>query len=198
VAPRTPVGTAIPSLAQLAACPIVRKHKDPGAVVLALDLSSSCVGWAVGIGRERHGQGKLVFRSTAETGAKLGAFFAFLLALLILFKPERLLIERPMMRRGATTTRHTELLGVARLAWLERTGGELLDTWIISAITVKNVMGVRHGRDHAENKKIMVQKINQLYGLNLKFDKNSKLKSDDDSADALAVWTTYVRRNGGE
>lgn len=199
MAVRVPTATPIPSLAELQANPIVlkaNKKKARGAVILALDLSSSCVGFAVGVGRRRHAQGKLVFKTTAEIGAKLGAFFAFLLALLALYKPERLVIEKPLTRRGATTARHNELLGVARLAWLEKTGEEILDSWIISSVTVKNVMGVERGGSHDENKKIMIRKINSLYGLSLKFDPNSKLKTDDDVADALAVLTTAWRRGG--
>ena len=195
MAVKNPTSVATPTLESLRANPIVIRGKKRSRTILALDLSSSCVGWAVGSNKRRHSQGKLVFKSTAEIGAKLAAFFAFLVALLVLYKPVALVIEKPMARRGATTARHNELLGLARLAWFHCGKDEILDSWIISSVTVKSVMGVKRGENHEENKKIMVAKINALYSLNLKFDKNSKIKTDDDTADALAVLTTYWRRN---
>lgn len=190
-----PTAQAYPDIRELQANPIVKRGKKKEKVTLALDLSSSCVGWAVGAGKRRHAQGKLVFKSTAEIGAKLAAFFAFLMSLILLYKPSALVIEKPLTRRGAVTARHNELLGIARLVWFHCTSQEILDSWIISSVTVKSVMGVKRGESHEENKKIMVHKINSLYGLNLKFDPNSKIKTDDDTADALAVLTTYWRRN---
>ncbi len=192
-----PAGQCFPPLKEIQANPIVAiVGKDNPKIDLAFDLSSSCVGWAVGVDKELARYGKFVFKSTAEVGEKLVVFEEFLGTLILTMEPDRLLLERPMTRRANTTIRHTELVGIVRKVWRQMTDLEILDSWIISPITVKAAMNVKRGADHEQNKKIMVAKINDLYGLNLKFDKNSKLKTDDDTADAIAVMTTAWRRGG--
>lgn len=194
---KAPAGAGFPSIQEIRANPVVlpRTKKKP-RVDLALDLSSSCVGWAVGVDRSLARWGKFVFKSTAGTGEKLVSFEEFFATLLEVFQPDRLLIERPSSK-GKTRERHTEIMGIIRKVWYEKTGKELLDSWLISPRTVKSVMQVQRGRNHAQNKEIMVKKINALFGsvLHLRFDPNSKYKSDDDIADAIAVLVTYWRRN---
>lgn len=49
--------------------------------------------------------------------------------------------------------------------------------------------------DHDDNKKIMVRRINSIYGLHLKFIKNkSKTHNDDDVADAIALLHSWWLR----
>lgn len=160
-----------------------------------MDLSTSCVGFAVGADRKLARHGKFVFKSTSGTGEKLCALEEWLVAVLLTYMPERILIEKTVSRRGNTTLRHAEVLGIVRKVWYEITATEIPDSWLISSITVKNLMKVERGRDHDHNKQIMVTKVNSLYNLKLHYDKNSKYKTDDDTADAIAVLTTYWRRN---
>lgn len=166
-------------------------------VELSLDTSSSCIGWALGVDGELVTFGKLVFRSTAGIGEKLQACLEWFNALLETYRPARILFERPLSRKGNVTQRHAELIGVMRCAYHMRTGQEIPDEWFIAATTVKRVMNVRRGRGHDENKRIMVDKINEVYGLKLKYHRNSKIQTDDDTADAIAVLETSWRLQRG-
>jgi Holliday junction resolvasome RuvABC endonuclease subunit len=192
-----PVGQSFPPLEKIRANPVVGRNKEKLLTHLALDLSSSCIGWAVGSAKDRKLQryGRFVFKTTAGVGSKLVALDEFLPALIDTFWPEVLLVEKPASRRGTTTLRHSEVLGIVRKVWAQRTGGaDLEDAWLIPPSTIKKAMAVPPGENHDRNKIIMVNKINALYGTSFKFSK-SKLDSDDDTADAVAVLTTYWRRN---
>lgn len=194
-----PAGLGFPSIEEIRANPIVARGKEKAVLTdLAFDLSSSAVGWAVGANRKLQRYGKLVFKTTAGPGEKLVYFEEYLDTLIQTYWPKALIVERPLSKKANTTARHFELLGIVRKVWAEHTGGELLDNWIISPTTIKSLMQVQRGADHTQNKIIMVNKINQLYGLSLKFDKNSKYKTDDDTADAIAALTTFWRRNSRE
>lgn len=179
--------------AKLPASPIPERVGRKAAVDLGLDMSSTCIGWAVGVDRELTAWGKFIFTKGAPIGEKLQAFDAWFDGLLELYQPTRVLCEKPLARRGNVTMRHNELFGVARLALRRRFQMEILDSWFISSITVKRVMNVRRGASHAENKQIMVDAINRLYGLGLRYHRSNKQISDDDAADAIAVLTTYWR-----
>lgn len=157
-------------------------------VVLAFDLSGSCIGWAVGIGGALINYGKYVFKTTAMPGEKLLAFAELLETLFTTYQPEILLAEKPLAR--GKTVNHFEFLGVLRLAWRDYTGEELDKEHIISPRTVKTHLNVPRGRNHQHNKELMVKKINTLFRLNLVC-ATSKYKSDDDTADAIAVMVTY-------
>jgi len=198
MAGRAPAGQAFPSVEEIKANPVVGRKGEKLLTQLALDLSSSCVGWAVGANGKLGPKGKFVFKSTAGTGEKLVCFEAFLRTLIQTFFPSVLIIERPLSRRANTTGRHFELLGIVKKLWSEMTGQELDEASIISPITIKRIMGVKAGRDHDHNKEIMVNRVNSLYGLGLRFDKGSKLKTDDDTADAIAALHTYWRLHGSK
>lgn len=192
---KTPAGQGFPSIEQIAANPILGSHGQKPLTSLALDLSSSCVGFAVGIDETRslERMGKFVFKTTAGIGEKLFTFEEYLSGLIVNYWPDRLLVERPSIH-GKTAERHMELLGITRKVWFEATHSEIDPKWLIHPKTIKTAMKVPAGANHTQNKIIMVNKVNQLYGLSLKFDKNSKYKSDDDTADAIAVLTTHWRR----
>jgi len=160
---------------------------------MALDMSTRCVGWAVGVDRDLTLYGKYVFKSTAEISEKLLAFSLWLNDMLETFTPKRLLVERPLSRRATTTARHYELMGVVRTCWYSYSGKELAKAWIISPTTVKSKLGVERGGDHDANKQIMVDKVNRLFSLDLAYSPHSAYKSDDDIADAIGLLETYWR-----
>lgn len=191
---KSTAGQGFPSLAAIQANPLVGKKGKVPLPDLALDLSSSCVGWAIGVEKKLERYGKLVFTSGRGIGEKLVSFEEYLGGLISTYWPSRLLIERPSTR-GHTALRHMELLGIARKVWYERTRLEIDPDWIIHPRTVKSQLKVPPGANHAQNKLLMVNKINQLYSLRLKFDAHSKLKSDDDIADAIALMTAAWRRS---
>lgn len=192
---KNPAGQGFPTLEQIAANPILGANGEKPLTTLALDLSSSCVGFAVGIDQTQKVErmGKFVFKGTAGIGEKLLSFDEYLSGLIANYWPDVLLVERPSTH-GKTAERHMELLGITRKVWYDATHSEIDPKWVIHPKTIKAAMKVPHGANHTQNKIIMVNKVNQLYRLNLKFDKHSKLKSDDDTADAIAVLTTYWRR----
>jgi Holliday junction resolvasome RuvABC endonuclease subunit len=162
---------------------------------LALDLSTRCVGWAVGERRDLLAYGKLVVKSTAEVGQRLDALEDALRELIRAVEPERLLLEKPLSRKGVVTMRHNEIVGIVRKVFFEETGGEILDSWIIAPASVKKSLGIERGGSHEENKRLGVERVNQLYGLGLRFHKSSKIETDDDTADAILVLSAYWQRN---
>lgn len=165
-------------------------------LILALDMSLTCVGWAIGLGRELVTFGKFVFKNTASNGQKLHAFEEWLEDMLVAFEPSRLLVEQPVSRKRNTTARHHEMLGIVKASWYEYKGSDIKKSWIIAPTTVKTQLGVKRGKDHYRNKVIMVEKINALFGLNLECHPNSAYRSDDDIADAIGVLEAYWRING--
>lgn len=186
-------GTSYPSIEHIQGSAQPERLENE-VVILALDLSTSCVGWCLGIDTDLVLWGKYVFKRSAGIGEKLHAFAEWLQVLIDTYKPDRILLEEPLKRKGNTTARHYEMLGVVRQVWRSRTGTEILKSWIISSTTVKTHMKVKRGRNHSHNKAIMVDKVNDLYNLKFQY-ASSKHRSDDDIADAIAVWTTYMRRN---
>lgn len=165
-------------------------------VEAGFDVSSSCVGWSLGIDKELINFGKFVFKSTAEIGEKLVAFEQWFRTFLQTYKPKRIIIEKPLSRKGNVTMRHNELMGIIRKVWREETGSEVLDSWFLPATTIKRLMNVTRGRNYDDNKRIMVEKVNDICGLRLRYHRTSKLQSDDDVADAIAVLMSYWRQSG--
>ena len=191
---KAPAGRGFPDIGAIRGNPIVGKKGQQLLPDLALDLSSSCVGWACGAHKKLERYGKFAFKTTAGTGEKLVSFEEYLEALITTFMPSRLLVEKPSTK-GNTSIRHNELIGIVRKVWFEKTGLEIEDEWLIHPRTIKSLMKVPRGDNHDQNKVIMLNKINNLFSLNLKWDKNSKYKSDDDIADAIAVMEAFWRRS---
>ena len=183
---------AIPSLADVKAKPYPRVKKPGQPLCLALDLSTSCIGWALGNKKEIFQYGKFVFADRAMSD-KIHEFHTALTELILTFQPDRVYVERPMSRAGRTTALHNQMLGIVRLVVIQVLGKELLDAHIVSAKTVKQRLGVPPGQDHDHRKKIMVNHVNRVLGLKLKFHPGSKLQSQDDIADAIAILLAYVR-----
>jgi Holliday junction resolvasome RuvABC endonuclease subunit len=193
---KAPAAESIPSGSVIRSLPISEMvHKvEKSRVDLALDLSTSCVGWALGVDKQIITWGKIVFKTTAELGEKLVALEECLRVLFETYRPGRLFVEKPLARRGNTTHRHYEVLGVVKKLWRETTDTELLDSWLVSSVTVKNKLRVKRGSNHEHNKELMVKKINDLLGLKLSYHPNSKRQSDDDIADAIAVLIAVWRK----
>lgn len=170
---------------------IETSETDTEDVVLSLDISKTCVGWAISVDAELLNFGKVVFKTTTNMGQRIVAFAGFIDSVLDAYKPNKLVLEKPLNR--AATRSHFEFLGVLRLKWMEFSGEEIPKEHLIPPKQVKTHMRVKRGKTHKENKKIMVDKVNTMFGLNLNFDRNSAYKSDDDVADAIAVLVTYLR-----
>lgn len=187
-----PVGQAFPSIAEIRSCQIAQAVGEAsGERTLAFDLSTGCVGWALGIDGGLTQYGKLIFKASASVGEKLAAWEEFASALIDTIRPDRIVLERPMSRSGAVTARHYELLGILRFAYRRSTGAEVGADCLIPARTAKLTVGVRKGGTYEDRKRYMVERINAITGLALKYDAKSKRVSDDDIADAIAILLTY-------
>ncbi len=189
---KKPTATSIPSLDDIEETGSTLDLTEE--VTLSLDISGSCIGWALGVNRELVTYGKHVFKGPATIGEKLYSFEDLINTLLGAYRPSVLVLEEPLKR--AKVRSHFEFLGVLRVLWRHYCGEDIPPDNLIDPRKVKKLLHVQPGRNHKENKKRMVQKINQMYGLNLAFQPNSALQSDDDIADAIAVLATHWRLHG--
>jgi hypothetical protein len=165
--------------------------------VLALDLSSQCVGWAVFDNGELVTYGR--YRQCGEShGEKLATFDVWLIDLLKWQAPTHVVVEAPYAGR----VRHTYgilMLYVGKVLeqHFRHFGEEMPKHHLVPAHLVKRILGVKKGTSHEQNKKRVLLLINQLYGLSLKFKSNDRTKrvSEDDTADAIALnrawWLRY-------
>jgi len=192
---KKPTAVSIPSEKEIEASALPSINGKKQRRVLGFDLSSTCVGWALALDGKILTYGKYVFKSTAKLGEKANAFRGFVAVLLDTYSPDVLLVEKPLSGRRINNQPTIELVGVLRELWFAKTGSEILKSWFLTAKLVKLRLNVPLGHSHDRNKELMVSKINQLLGLKLKYDRNSKYKSDDDVADAIGVVLAYVKRN---
>lgn len=166
--------------------------------LLALDISSVCVGWSLWddgrlleFGRYRQ-QG-------AEHGEKLVNFQQWLVDTFDTLDPDHVAFEAPYAgRRRHTFAVLSMYCAVVLMVHFERTGFEVPEENRVAAHQVKRRLQVRKGASHTENKKIMVQWANETFGLSLSFDvkDKTKRKSQDDEADAIAVGYAWYLIHG--
>lgn len=163
--------------------------------LLSLDTSSVCVGYAVFDDKRLVTFGKHV-QVGKEHGEKFSTFLQWLIALLKLHKPDAVVVELPFggPRRGYTYGVLMQYIAVVMLAHFDVFGKELPDQNKVQAKKVKLMMEVESGKNHDQNKQIMVDRVNRLFKLNLKFVKKDPHKklSQDDIADAIAVGHTWL------
>lgn len=197
---RLPAGRGFPTAQEIESNPnpvrIIAgvKPRKPAAIILALDLSTSCIGWAVGQEPRLVNYGKFVFTDDREFGERMVAFKSYLLTVFKTYGPDRVIVEKPISRHGKTTALHNQLLGIVRLIAIESLEYEIEDRHLVSPRTVKGILGVKAGDDHNHNKRIMVEYVNETLGLKLQYHDNSKLQTEDDIADAIAIILAIWKR----
>jgi Holliday junction resolvasome RuvABC endonuclease subunit len=174
----------------------VRSTRTVETRVLTLDLSSTCIGWAVGTDDEvLINYGKLVLTDDRHLAEHLEALATYLRVILLTYRPTLILVERPVAL-GRTSITHNQVLGAVRLVSAQTLGLIITEADLVSPNTIKKATGVVAGRDHDHNKALMVNHVNETLGLHLQYDKHSKLKTDDDTADAIAIllarWATLT------
>jgi len=165
--------------------------------VFALDLSAACSGYCFGTG---DGQalkyGKYVSKSIPgeSRGQKLLNFTKWLSKLIRSFpyKPTRVVVEAPYYRRNVKT--FAILNKYVAVAEREIYRSCNLEVEFIAPSAVKTALGVAKGATHEQRKYIMVKEINKRLGINLSYHKSNKNISDDDVADAIALFLTYCGR----
>lgn len=165
--------------------------------ILALDISGTCTGWALGLYGKLECYGKYIQKQSGSKGKKLAQFADWLTSLLEAKKPTIILIEKPYRGRNSNVLANlSKFIAVAELCAYLTLDLELEDSWFLDPRSIKHALKVQKGKDYDDNKKIMVHKINELFGLNLKYSKKkSKKLSDDDVADAVAVLVAWWRQN---
>jgi len=161
--------------------------------ILALDVSGTCTGWAFGLYGKLEDYGKYIQKQSGSKGKKLAQFADWLTSLLEAKKPTVVLIEKPYRGRNSNVLANiSKFIAVVELCAYLTLDLELDDSWFLDPRFIKRALKVQKGRDYDDNKKIMVNKINDLFGLKLKYSqKKSKKLSDDDIADAIAILVAF-------
>src|SRR6266567_7996075 len=157
--------------------------------VLALDVSGSCTGWSFGIDGHLEGYGKFISKTSGSRGKRLFEFGQWIEVILDNKKPDIIVIEKPYKGRNSNVLANlSKFISVVELAAYKVLALELDEEWFIDPKSVKKALKVKKGKDYNDNKRLMVAKINNLYGLKLKYGLNkSKSYNDDDIADGIAL-----------
>lgn len=169
-----------------------------GERVLALDSSSKCCGWSVFENGALVTQGRFIQQGKGH-GQKLSAFRQWILQMLEEFAPTQLAYEKPYSGRMRNTFGIlSRYAGVIEIAHFEHFGYELPEENALAAHLIKKVIGAKKGKNHEQNKKIVLLMVNKAFGLSLKYKDNDPTKktSQDDEADAIAVnWAWHLLRS---
>src|SRR6266516_2034085 len=160
--------------------------------ILALDISSTCTGWAYGVDGKLIAYGKHI-QKQMDRGKKLALFAQWIVQILEAKRPNIILIEKPYRGRNSNVLAVlSKFIAVAEMCVFIVLGIELEDNWFRDPKANKKALQVSKGSDYEDNKRLMVQKINQIYNLKLKYGaKKSKKTNDDDISDAIAILTAW-------
>jgi len=166
--------------------------------VLGLDVSSSAVGWCIFHDDALIKYGKLHPHGADGThGEKLAEYRKLLCELFETYELDHVVVEVPYRGRNATTYGTLMMyLGTLLATYFEYFTEELPKVQQIQPSQVKDLLGFEQIKVYGERKRRMVELINSLYSLDLKYKAKSKL-SDDDVADAIALvhaWRTLQRK----
>ncbi len=165
---------------------------------ISLDISGSCTGWCYGEDSTLIDWGKLISKLTKSRSERLSVFHNEIACLMEDFHPDIVLIEKPYLGRNSNVlVSLSKFIAAAEIAVYESISLPIKDEWLIDPKLVKKTLGLRKTKGSTEkkyqsNKLQMVNKINDLYGLRLKYDcKKSKNYNDDDTADAIGIFTVW-------
>jgi Holliday junction resolvasome RuvABC endonuclease subunit len=169
--------------------------------ILALDVSSKCVGWSIFINGHLIEHGRYVQVGESH-GERLARFRLWILAILTEWSPTYLVYEAPYQGRMRNTYGIlSRYAGVVELCNYDHYGQPMPPANAVPAHMVKKAIGAKKGKDHEENKRIVLRMINDTFGLALKFTENDTTKktSQDDEADAIALnWAWHILYRGEE
>ncbi len=165
---------------------------------LAFDVSGSCTGWCYGEDSTLIDWGKFISKLNRPRSQRLADFHEWAYTLINKLQPDVILIEKPYLGRNSNVlVSLSKFVAVLEVATFEATGQSVSDDWFLDPKLVKKTLELKKNRGSTEkryqaNKGAMVKKINELYGLRLKYDASKgKNYNDDDIADAVAVFTTW-------
>lgn len=157
--------------------------------ILALDISGTATGWCYFLNSNLEGYGKYISKQSASKGKKLLDFYLWVEEILTSKKPDVILIEKPYRGRNSNVLANiSKFIAVVELLAIKVLDKEIEPSWFLDPKKIKTTLKVKKGKDYYDNKKLMVHKINSLYGLKLKFKvKKAKAYNDDDISDAIAL-----------
>ena len=157
--------------------------------ILALDVSGAATGWAIGIDGKLESFGKFIGKVTQSKGRQLYEFSKWIEEILKEKSPDIIIIERPFRGRNSNVLAQiSKFIAIVELSSVKILDLDITSDHFLDPKSVKKNLKVKKGRNHDDNKKIMVKRINAIYGLHLKYIKNkAKAYNDDDSADAIAL-----------
>ena len=166
--------------------------------ILALDISGTATGWAFGYDGRLEGYGKYIVTAKDIKGKKLYDFSVFIKDLILDKQPDIILIEKPYLGRNSKVLVNiSKFIAVVQIVAYDVLKMDLPDDWFLDPKRIKRLVKVKKGNSHEENKKNMVVRVNNLYGLRLKYKKGkNKQYCDDDISDAIAVLTAWWRLEG--
>lgn len=171
-----------------------------GERVLALDSSSKACGWSLFEAGQLISYGKFLQKGKGH-GERLMHFRQWILAMLQEFRPTQLVYEKPYSGRMKNTFGIlSRYAGVIELAHFEHFQAEMPADNAVAAHLIKKAIGAKKGRNHEQNKKIVLLLINQVFGLSLKYKSNDQTKkiSEDDTADGIACnWAWHILQGYG-
>jgi Holliday junction resolvasome RuvABC endonuclease subunit len=169
--------------------------------VLALDISSACVGFAVFDGTTLVDYGKYIPVGDHH-GERLYHFYEWLEGRLQHYKPDDLVYEQPFPGRFANAFGTLMLyVGVVLALHFQHYSTECPQANRVPSHVVKRVMGFPKQQTYDGRKELAVREVNRLFNLGLRFKRgHDKAVSDDDTADAILLgiaWCSLAGRDSG-
>lgn len=165
---------------------------------MAFDVSGSCTGWCYGEDSTIIDWGKFISKLNRPRSQRLYDFNVWASLLIGELKPDIILIEKPYLGRNSNVlVSLSKFISALEIAAFDACDLAIKDEWFIDPKLIKKTLELKKPRGSTEkkyqaNKKAMVQKINSLYGLRLKYNgSKGKNYNDDDIADAIAVFTVW-------
>lgn len=157
--------------------------------ILALDISGTATGWCYFVKDKLEIFGKYIAKPTASKGKKLLDFYIWVEELLVNKKPDIILIEKPYRGRNSNVLVNiSKFIAIVELLAVKILDLEIETYWFVDPKRIKITLKVKKGKDYYDNKRLMVHRINDLYGLKLKYKaKKAKSYNDDDIADSIAL-----------
>lgn len=163
-------------------------------MLLALDVSSVCTGYAVFHDKNLIAYGK--YRKEEKThDERLFSFEQWLGELLLEYNPDERIVEDIYSAGRAEPYGTLKMYQtVVLLAHIRHFGVPMPSRNRMQPAGVKRILHAKYGNDHENRKRMMVNMINTLYGLDLRYKDPDKTKrvSDDDIADAIAVGRAWL------
>jgi Holliday junction resolvasome RuvABC endonuclease subunit len=170
------------------------KTNGDGSKLLAFDFSSACTGFAYFESGTLKDHGKHVMSGKSHS-EKLNGFLHWVIATMRQYKPTAVAFEAPFQGRHANAYGVLSMYkGVVLSAHWHVFETPFPDENQIPAHIIKKVLGMPKAKGattaerHTANKRMVIKLINGLYGTSFQYsDPESKRKSEDDVADAVAV-----------